>query len=54
MKWEVSVDEDGVITLPPDLIAELGWTSETLLRWTDLEGGISLGPVDLDEPGEQA
>ena len=49
MAWAVTMEEDGTITLPPDLIAKLGWTPETLLAWTDEEGGISLSPISRDD-----
>lgn len=55
MAWEVVMEEDGTITLPPDLIDKLGWTPKTLLSWTDEEGGVSLGPAKSEvEPGKSA
>lgn len=53
MPWQVMMEDDGTVTLPPALIAELGWTPETRLCWQDTAAGIALAPVSHDDdPGE--
>ena len=54
MAWEVVMGEDGIVTLPADLIDKLGWTPDTPLRWVDGDEGVTLEPSDPDatnEPG---
>lgn len=44
--WSLTVDENGVIEFPPELIAKTGWDDNTLLEWNVNEDGtISLKAV---------
>jgi len=38
-KWVLTIDEDGVITLPQDLIDATGWQMGDCLHWIDLKDG---------------
>ncbi len=58
-KWSLSVDENGVVELPEDLLELTGWGPETLLKWDVSEDGvISLNEVEptqcKSEPGEES
>ena len=49
--WLIPVDEDGLITIPEDLLDETGWDEGTSLSWEyDEDGSIKLtrSPDDLD------
>ena len=35
MKWNLKVDEDGVLTIPDDLLEITGWTEGDVLEWID-------------------
>lgn len=37
--WTCVVDEDGVLTLPPDFLEETGWTVGDHLHWIDNKDG---------------
>jgi hypothetical protein len=52
MNWQVVMDEDGGITLPADLIAELGWTPETALIWSDDGQVLTLGPSSASDTAQ--
>lgn len=42
-KWVLPVDEEGVITFPPELIEKMGWTEGTVLQWdVEADGKIKL------------
>lgn len=42
-KWVLPVDEDGVITFPPELIEKMGWSEGTILQWdVEPDGRIKL------------
>ena len=55
-RWSVSVDEEGILTLPDELLAQLGWGENDTLEWTEeADGSIILtkceNPTELtDEP----
>lgn len=40
--WTVSVDEDGVLTLPDEVWQTLGWKEGDTLEWIDQEDGSFL------------
>ena len=37
--WTVTVDENGVLTFPPDLMEQVGWKIGDTLLWTDNSDG---------------
>ena len=39
MKTTLIVDDDGVITFPPEMIEELGWKEGDVLEWIDNKDG---------------
>ena len=39
MKWNLNVDEDGVLTLPDDLLEITGWVEGDVLEWIDNKDG---------------
>lgn len=49
MRYRVVMGEDGEITLPPDLLARLGWTTDTPLRWTMRDGQVCLEQVESEQ-----
>jgi bifunctional DNA-binding transcriptional regulator/antitoxin component of YhaV-PrlF toxin-antitoxin module len=38
-RWTVSVDEEGILTLPDELLAQLGWVENDTLEWTEEADG---------------
>ena len=38
-KWTLTVDDDGMLTLPDDLIEKLGWKEGDELEWIDSQDG---------------
>lgn len=45
--WSLTVDEEGMLTFPPELLEATGWTDDTLLEWdVSDDGTISLKSVD--------
>lgn len=34
-KWELHIDDDGLLTLPPDLLKAMGWKEGDELEWKD-------------------
>ena len=36
---EVNVDDDGILTFPPELLKETGWEEGDSLQWIDNEDG---------------
>lgn len=38
-KWDLRVDENGVLTLPPDLLEKMGWKEGDQLDWVDNKDG---------------
>jgi AbrB family looped-hinge helix DNA binding protein len=47
-RWTVPVDEEGVLTLPNEILDELGWKEGDNLEWLDQEDG-SLILVKVEE-----
>ena len=44
--WSLTVDEEGVLEIPPELMAKTGWNDETLLEWfINEDGTVSLKAV---------
>jgi len=39
MKTTLVIDDDGVITFPPEMIEELGWKEGDVLKWIDNKDG---------------
>ena len=48
MKYNLIVDEDGILNLPDDLLKETGWKEGDVLEWIDNEDG-SFTLVKKDE-----
>lgn len=52
-RWELTVDDDGVITLPEDLLAATGWQEGDTLKWTDNKDGTwTLTKLEVSEVDE--
>lgn len=47
-RWTVPIDEEGVLTLPNEILDELGWKEGDDLEWLDQEDG-SLILVKVEE-----
>jgi hypothetical protein len=46
--WQLQIDEDGVVTLPDDLMTEAGWTVGDVLHYIDnYDGSYSIVKEDL-------
>ena len=46
--WQLQIDEDGVVTLPDDLMTEAGWTAGDVLHYIDnYDGSYSIVKEDL-------
>ena len=39
MKTTLTIDEDGVLTFPPEMLEELGWKEGDVLEWIDRGDG---------------
>jgi len=39
MKTTLTIDDDGVLTFPDEMIEKLGWKEGDVLEWKDLEDG---------------
>ena len=39
MKTTLTIDEDGILTFPPEMIEELGWKEGDVLEWIDNNDG---------------
>jgi bifunctional DNA-binding transcriptional regulator/antitoxin component of YhaV-PrlF toxin-antitoxin module len=50
-RWTLPVDEDGVLILPDELWAGLGWKEGDSLEWVDQENGSFL-LVKVEESAE--
>ena len=55
--WIVKTEQDETgelfITLPSDLVAEMGWTGDTVVEWKDLgDGRFGLSAKENREDGE--
>ena len=40
--WTLQVEDDGVLTLPPDLLETMGWSEGTVLEWNVYGGFIAV------------
>lgn len=53
MKTTLTVDDDGVLQIPDDMLEHLGWKEGDTLEWIDNEdGSFMLKKYDLDGTGE--
>lgn len=49
-KWTLTVDAEGIITFPEDLLKITGWNEDTLLQWdVSSEGVISLTKAEQSD-----
>ena len=39
MKTTLTIDDDGVLTFPPELLEVTGWKEGDMLEWIDREDG---------------
>lgn len=46
---ELTVDEDGILNLPDDLLKEMGWKEGDELVWEECEGSFLLKKFNKDE-----
>jgi hypothetical protein len=46
-RWVLTVDEEGVLTLPPDLLEKTGWTDGTLLQWEHQDDGLKVSECPI-------
>ena len=47
MRTTLTVDDDGVLTLPEDILQETGWKEGDMLEWIEnKDGTIELRKVD--------
>ena len=37
--WTLTVEDDGIITFPPDLLSEAGWEEGDSIHWIDNHDG---------------
>jgi len=48
--WSLTVGDDGVLEIPPEVLETTGWTEDTLLEWSVEENGsISFKAVEPEE-----
>ena len=40
--WRLEVDEEGKLTIPQELLDQLGWKEDTELVWSEDEYGVKL------------
>ena len=38
-KWTLKVDEEGYMTIPEDVLNELGWSVDDVLEWSENDDG---------------
>ena len=50
--WLLTVGDDGVITIPDELLEETGWDDETSLSWEYDENGAIKLTKNLDDPNK--
>jgi bifunctional DNA-binding transcriptional regulator/antitoxin component of YhaV-PrlF toxin-antitoxin module len=50
--WLLTVGDDGVITIPDELLEETGWDDETSLSWEFDENGSITLTQHLDDPNK--
>ena len=39
MKTTLTIDDDGVLTFPPEILKETGWKEGDMLEWIDCKDG---------------
>ena len=39
MKTVLTIDDDGILTFPPEMLEELGWKEGDVLQWIDNNDG---------------
>lgn len=54
MRWILSVDKDGVLTFPEDLLALNGWKEGDVLVWKDNGDGSWTISKKVDEDTEKS
>jgi len=48
-KWTLKVDEEGLMTIPEDVLSELGWKVDDVLEWSENDdGSFTLRKVVVD------
>ena len=50
MTWILEVEDDGVLTLPPDLLEQMGWGEGTVLEWNVYGGFIAVTAQNQTKP----
>jgi hypothetical protein len=47
---DVTEDDDGncILTFPPELMEQLGWSENQLIKWEEIDGAFVLSKVDED------
>ena len=46
-KWTLKVDDEGLMTIPDNVLKELGWEVDDVLEWIDNgDGSVSLRKCD--------
>jgi bifunctional DNA-binding transcriptional regulator/antitoxin component of YhaV-PrlF toxin-antitoxin module len=54
MKWVLTIDDDGVITFPPDLLEANGWKEGDVLVWKDNGDGSWMLSKKLDNENKES
>jgi len=50
MKTTLTVDENGIITFPPEMMETLGWEENDVLEWIDRgDGSFELRKFDNEQ-----
>ena len=39
MKTTLTIDDDGILTIPPEIVEVAGWKEGDMLKWVDLKDG---------------
>jgi len=51
MKYQLTIDDDGVLILPEELLQTLDWKEGDELQWIDKgDGSFELRKVDVQSP----
>ena len=50
--WSLTVTEEGLIELPPELLAITGWTEDTILEWDVSPAGTISLRIPESESGQ--
>lgn len=54
MKWVLNVDEDGMLTLPEEVLKLNGWKEGDVLVWTDNKDGSWTLSKKVDNTSEDS